>query len=158
MTAARFTYNRCLQGVKEGLPMKQSLLRDCFVFANRRPPPDLTALPRPFTKAQANEEYRQHLHSKYQVVIGQFLSQHKWLQATPQPLRDAALDDLLHANDTNKAKKIAMKERGDKRIHRFELHYRFLVYFPCYDFFLPFETIMITCCSQALLRNWFHFL
>ena len=135
MTAAHFTYNRSLEAVKrKGFPVLQSLLRDSIVIASRQPAPDFAAWPKPITKAQdkaeRSEVQRQQLLANYRVVIGQFLRDHPWLQKTPQAIRDAALEDLIKAHESNQAKQQAMRDRGDNRIHRFDLHYRYRVYFP----------------------------
>ncbi|UPR01611.1 putative IS605 transposase [Chloropicon primus] len=58
-------------------------------------------------------------------VSGAFVNQkHPWLKETPCAIRQAAVRSLIKAWDSNTAKQEAMKERGEKKGHRFVLKYR----------------------------------
>ncbi|QDZ21971.1 putative IS605 transposase [Chloropicon primus] len=151
MGAARFTYNKCLEAVKkEGFPLVWTVLLDRFVTAKPRRPEvfeglekelkEIQCSPRPWTKQEAElfaarekrlesqiggRRFRAEVAKDRDYVSGAFVNQkHPWLTETPCAIRQAAVRSLIKAWDSNIAKQEAMKERGEKKGHRFVLKYR----------------------------------
>ena len=82
MGAARFTYNKCLEEVKERkFPLNRDLLRDKFVTE----------------KALQMTPDRKNLHKDNGIVVGAFLKKYTWLKETPKNIRYNAVRSLVKA-------------------------------------------------------------
>ena len=140
MTAARFTFNRALQSIKkEQFPVNIKLLRQKFV--NRRAKKKRERLPKIKRQEELSEEEKievlkreeefRILKIQHKVVPGEFLEKHHWLRRAPQVIRDNAIRDILKAYDSNTAKQVARRERGEKK-HRFNIKFRYRVSLFCF--------------------------
>ena len=143
MGAGRYTYNKCLEAVRnENFPFTQTLLMDRFVHQTEnaskydRMVVDLAEIeiaPRPWTEEQAlkaekifkhlaGRAFRLKVREEKGYEVGDFVNEHDWLLHTPSAIRQNAVRDLLKAHDSNMAKKKKMEARGKR--FRFKLQYR----------------------------------
>ena len=137
--AARFTFNKAVEYIKkEKVPLNIKLLRQKFVnlvekkegATSKKNQEELSEEEK--IKILKREEEFNNLRLRHNVVPGDFLKKHHWLRRAPQVIRDNAIRDILKAYDSNTAKQVARRERGEKK-NRFNIKFRYRVSLFCFN-------------------------
>lgn len=129
MKGARYTYNKCLEATKkQGLPLDAKILRDKFVTEREKkikikPADTQMEVSAEMQKQLDMQAARTARRKQYNIEVGKFIRDNRFLKTTPQPIRDAAVRDLVKAADSNAAKQVARRERGEKP-KKYKIHFR----------------------------------
>ena len=116
MGAARYTYNRALRGVREGMPLRASELRDRYVVEKSvagtgRQPVTEEGVEAKRKRLEKKEEARK----KQGYETGELLREKEWLKNTPSSIRSAAVNTLLQANTALCQKATLARQNGDAK-------------------------------------------
>lgn len=122
MGSCRYTYNAALRGVRGGMPLKKEELRDRYVVGQSLPNSgEQPTTDEGWARKEKRAERKQAARGALGYETGALLRAKQWLKNTPSAMREAAVDDLIDAENANRKKAERARERGETDFQKWTL-------------------------------------